>query len=426
MLALLLSRAGVDAVVLEKHGDFLRDFRGDTVHPSTLQVIHELGLLDDFLALPHQQVHEFQIQTVGGDTATVARFHASRRIRCPFVAFIPQWDFLDFLVDKAGRRPTFDLRMRTEATGLLSDGERVTGVRARSPEGEVQVVADLTIACDGRDSPLRERAGLEVRRLGSPIDVFWFRLSARAGDPEQGAGGRIARGSIFVLLNRGQHWQCGYVIPKGAADDIRAQGLEAFREKVAGAAPFLADRVPEIDGWDKVPLLSVTIDRLRRWWRPGLLCIGDAAHAMSPVGGVGINLAIQDAVAAANRLAGPLLRRAVSARDLRKVQRRRTFPTWATQRMQLVFQNRLLAPNLRGTVDPRIPLPVRMVARSPLLQRLGGRLVGVGFLPEHVRTPAAPSGCTSDPAEERGDRLRGPPGDGPHRGLRDTAERRGR
>lgn len=348
MLALLLSRAGVDVVVLEKHGDFLRDFRGDTVHPSTLQVIHELGLLDDFLALPHQKVHEFQIQTVGGDTATVARFHASRRIRCPFVAFIPQWDFLDFLVDKAGRRPTFDLRMRTEATGLLSDGERVTGVRARSPEGEVQVVADLTIACDGRDSPLRERAGLEVRRLGSPIDVFWFRLSARAGDPEQGAGGRIARGSIFVLLNRGQHWQCGYVIPKGAADDIRAQGLEAFREKVAGAAPFLADRVPEIDGWDKVPLLSVTIDRLRRWWRPGLLCIGDAAHAMSPVGGVGINLAIQDAVAAANRLAGPLLRRAVSARDLRKVQRRRTFPTWATQRMQLVFQNRLLAPNSGG------------------------------------------------------------------------------
>ncbi|MGH2687856.1 MAG: FAD-dependent monooxygenase, partial [Actinomycetota bacterium] len=267
---------------------------------------------------------------------------------------------------------------------------------------EVHVVADLTVACDGRGSLLRERAGLRVRRSGSPIDVFWFRVSTRPRDPAQGAGGRIARGMVFVLLNRGEHWQCGYVIPKGAAEDIRSEGIESFREKVAGAAPFLADRVREIDAWDRVPLLSVTIDRLRRWWRPGLLCIGDAAHAMSPVGGIGINLAIQDAVAAANRLAGPLLRRDVSTRDLRSIQRRRTFPTWATQRMQLIFQNRLLAPNLRGTVDPRLPLPVRMVARSPLLQRLGGRLVGVGFLPEHVRTPAAPEPIHAGAAQEAG------------------------
>jgi 2-polyprenyl-6-methoxyphenol hydroxylase-like FAD-dependent oxidoreductase len=390
MLALLLSRAGVDVVVLEKHGDFLRDFRGDTIHPSTLQVIHELGLLDEFLSLPHQKLYEFQIRTVGGDMATVARFKAGSKILCPYVAFIPQWDFLNFLVSKAGARKTFNLRMRTEATRLLYDGERITGVRAGSPQGDVEVMADLVVACDGRSSLMRQRAGLPVKQSGSPIDVFWFRLSTRPDDPSQAAGGRLARGLIFVLLNRREHWQCGYVIPKGAADDIRAQGLEAFRARVAGVAPFLADRVSEIDSWDRVPLLSVVIDRLRCWWRPGLLCIGDAAHAMSPVGGIGINLAIQDAVATANRLAGPLLRRNVSTRDLRGVQRRRILPTWATQRVQLLFQNRLLGPNLRGTVDPRLPLPIRIVARSPLLQRLGGRVIGIGFLPEHVHTPEAP------------------------------------
>lgn len=388
MLGLLLARAGVDVVVLEKHGDFLRDFRGDTIHPSTLEVVDELGLLDDFLELPHQKVHEFQIQTTDGQMAKVADFR-NLRTRCPFVALIPQWDFLDFLASRAGLMPAFHLSMRTEATDLLQRDGRVEGVRARSPDGEMEVRADLVVACDGRSSLLRERAGLPVRTMGSPIDVLWFRLSRRRGDPDQAAGGRLARGLIVVLINRIEHWQCGYVIRKGAADDLREHGLEAFRHNVAGVAPFLADRVDEIKSWEQVPLLSVRIDRLRRWWLPGLLCIGDAAHAMSPVGGIGINLAIQDAVAAANVLAEPLRNRSLTARDLRRVQRRRRFPTWATQRVQHLFQSRLLAPNLRGTVDPRLPLPVRILARIPALQRGAGRLIGIGFRPEHVHTPAA-------------------------------------
>ena len=400
MLGLLLARAGVDVVVLEKHADFLRDFRGDTIHPSTLEVMDELGLLEAFLELPHQKVHEFQIQTTDGDTARVADFR-HLRTRSPFVALIPQWDFLDFLAGRAGLTPAFHLRRRTQATDLLQRDGRVEGVRARSPEGEVEVRADLVVACDGRGSLIRERAGLPVRTMGSPIDVLWFRLSRRAGDPDQAAAGRLARGLIVVVLSRTEHWQCGYVIPKGAADDIREQGLDAFRRNVAGVVPFLADRMDEIRSWDQVPLLSVRIDRLRRWWRPGLLCIGDAAHAMSPVGGIGINLAIQDAVAAANALAAPLGDGSVTVRDLWRVQRRRRWPTWATQRVQHLLQNRLLAPNLRGTVDPRLPLPIRMLAGIPAFQRGAGRLIGIGFRPEHVHTPAVeptvPTG-TPEPA----------------------------
>jgi 2-polyprenyl-6-methoxyphenol hydroxylase-like FAD-dependent oxidoreductase len=388
MLGLLLARAGVDVVVLEKHGDFLRDFRGDTIHPSTLQVVHELGLLEAFLELPHQKVYGFQIQTTTGETARVADF-SKLPARCPFIAFIPQWDFLDFLVRAASRYPSFHLRMRTEATGLIDRAGRVEGVRATGPGGGIEVLADLVVACDGRSSVIRDLAALPVRQSGSPMDVLWFRLPRRPADPDQAAGGTIARGLIVVLLNRTEHWQCGYVIPKGAAEDIRARGLDVLRRNVVAVAPFLADRVDEIRTWDDVPLLSVCIDRLRRWWRPGLVCIGDAAHAMSPVGGIGINLAIQDAVAAANRLAQPLRDGNLAARDFRRLERRRKLPTWATQRVQLLFQNRLLAPNLRGTVDPRLPLPIRIVARFPLLQRLGGRLVGIGFLPEHVETPAA-------------------------------------
>jgi 2-polyprenyl-6-methoxyphenol hydroxylase-like FAD-dependent oxidoreductase len=392
MLGLLLSRAGVDVVVLEKHGDFLRDFRGDTIHPSTLDVLDELGLADAFLDLPHQKVYEFQVTTANGEMAKVADFR-SLRARYPFIAFIPQWDFLDFLAGRARSSPSFHLRMQTEATDLVQSNGRIEGVRARSPGGDVEIRADLVVACDGRGSLVRERAGLPVRAKGSPMDVLWFRLTRRPGDPDQ-AGGRLAKGLVVVLLNRTDQWQCGYVIPKGAAADVREQGLEALRAEVADVAPFLADRVSEIRSWDQVPLLSVRVDHLRRWWRPGLLCIGDAAHAMSPVGGVGINLAIQDAVAAANALVGPLLHRSLGAGDLRRVQRRRMWPTRATQRAQLLLQNRLLAPNLRGTVDPRLPLPIRILARVPALQRAAGRLVGMGFRPEHVRTPVAgPSGA---------------------------------
>ena len=391
MLGLLLSRAGVDVVVLEKHGDFLRDFRGDTIHPSTLEVLDELGLLDAFLDLPHQKVYEFQVQTADGEAARVADF-AGLHTRCPFIAFIPQWDFLDFLAGRARSSPSFHLRMETEATDLVQRDGRIEGVRARSPGGDVVIRADLVVACDGRGSVMRERAGLPVRAKGSPIDVLWFRLTRHPSDPDQ-AGGRLARGLIVVLLNRKDQWQCGYVIPKGAADDVRKRGIEALQAEVADVAPFLADRVDEIRSWDQIPLLSVRVDHLRRWWRPGLLCIGDAAHAMSPVGGIGINLAIQDAVAAANTLVKPLLHGSLNTRDLRRVQRRRMWPTRATQRIQLVLQNRLLAPNLRGTVDPRLPLALRVLARVPALQRAGGRLVGMGFRPEHVRTPVAgPSG----------------------------------
>jgi 2-polyprenyl-6-methoxyphenol hydroxylase-like FAD-dependent oxidoreductase len=387
MLGLLLSRAGIDTVVLEKHGDFLRDFRGDTIHPSTLQVLDELGLLEAFLELPHQKVYEFQVQTADGEMANVADF-GSLHTRSPFIAFIPQWDFLDFIAGRARSSPAFHLRMRTEATDLLTHEGRVGGVRAQSPEGDVEVHADLVVACDGRGSVLRDRAGLPVRTKGSPIDVLWFRLPRRPDDPGQ-AGGRLARGLVVVLLNRTDAWQCGYVIPKGAAEDVRKRGLEPLRHEVAEIAPFLADRVQEVRSWDQVPLLSVRVDHLRRWWRPGLLCIGDAAHAMSPVGGVGINLAIQDAVATANALASPLLRHTLEPRDLQRVQRRRMWPTRATQRIQLLLQDRLLAPSLRGAVDPRLPLPIKVLARFPILQRAAGRLVGMGFRPEHVRTPVA-------------------------------------
>lgn len=385
MLGLLLARAGVEVVVLEKHADFLRDFRGDTIHPSTLELMHELGLLDDFLKLPHQQVSELRGQI--GDVALPVADFTRLPTRCKFVVFMPQWDFLNFLAERGARYPTFHLRQRTEAVGLIEEAERVVGVRAIAPEGELAIRADLVVGADGRHSVVRERAGLRVQELGAPMDVLWFRLSRCAGDPEATMG-RFDLGRIFVQINRGSHWQCGYVIAKGSLEDLRGRGIEAFREAVAKLAPFAADRVGEIGGWDDVKLLTVRVDRLLRWYRPGLLCIGDAAHAMSPVGGVGINLAIQDGVAAANLLAAPLREGRLTTGHLQRVQRRRLFPTRVIQGMQVLVQRRVIQRVLGGARRPQPPLAVRLLGRFPLLRRIPARLIGLGVRPEHVRTPA--------------------------------------
>jgi 2-polyprenyl-6-methoxyphenol hydroxylase-like FAD-dependent oxidoreductase len=384
MLGYLLARAGVDVVVLEKHADFLRDFRGDTIHPSTLEVMHELGLLDEFLARPHQEVRQLTGR-IAGQPVTVADL-SHLPTRCKFVAFMPQWDFLDFLAEHGRRLPAFRLDMRTEATGLLEENGRVAGVTAMSPGGPIEVRAHLTVAADGRSSALRARAGLVVEDLGAPIDVLWMRLSRRADDPRQVAG-YFDAGHVFVMLDRGEYWQCAFVIPKGGFDEMRQGDIEPLRRTIAAIEPRLADRVGELRTWDDVKLLTVRVDRLRRWYRPGLLCIGDAAHAMSPVGGVGINLAIQDAVAAANLLARCLARQTCSVDDLRRVQARREFPTRVTQRVQVVIQKRIIAAALEGRAFRRVPWPARLLQKWPMLRRLPARFIGLGVRPEHVALP---------------------------------------
>jgi len=385
MLGLLLARAGVVVVVLEKHADFLRDFRGDTIHPSTLELMHELGWLDDFLKLPHQKAAVLTAQ-FGGLTAPVVDF-THLPTRCKFIALMPQWDFLNFLADRATRYPTFTLTMRAEVTGLVEEAGRVVGVRATTPEGPLEVRADLVVAADGRASIVRTRGGLAVETLGAPMDVLWFRLTRAQTDSDQTMF--IARaGRILVMIDRGEHWQCAYVIAKGTLDEIRAKGLPAFRDSVAALAPFARDRVGEIASWDDVKLLTVAVDRLTRWHRPGLLAIGDAAHAMSPIGGVGVNLAVQDAVAAANLLAGPLREKRLRDDDLARVQRRREFPTRIIQRFQIIVQKRIVTRILGsdgGELTP--PLALRLLQRYPVLRRLPARFIGLGVRPEHVRTP---------------------------------------
>jgi 2-polyprenyl-6-methoxyphenol hydroxylase-like FAD-dependent oxidoreductase len=373
MLGLLLARAGVETLVLEKHADFLRDFRGDTLHPSTLEVIAELGLLERLLALPHDRVPEIAAQ-FGDYPLKIADFR-SLPTRCGFIAMMPQWDFLDFLAREAGRFPSFRLRMRAEVSALLGSAGRIAGVRV----GSESIEADLVIGADGRHSTVRALAGLEVETFGAPIDVLWFRLSRNPQDP-QASMGRFDTGAALVLINRRDYWQCGYVIPKGAAAEVRAAGLPAFRETLARLLPWARPRVEEIADWEQVKLLTVQIDRLKRWWRPGLLCIGDAAHAMSPVGGVGINIAIQDAVAAGNVLGTGDF----GVDNLRKIQRRREWPVRVTQRLQILAQDRIITRVLRSTEPLKPPLFFRMLSRSARLRRLPGRLIGMGVRPEHI------------------------------------------
>ena len=387
MAGVLLARAGVDVIVLEKHADFFRDFRGDTIHPSTLELMHELGCLDELLKLPHQKARhlDFQFGLVAG---TVADF-TGVRLHAPYIAFMPQWDFLDFLARRGARYPTFSLKMSAEVTGIIEEAGRIAGVTAMTPRGPLEVRADLTIAADGRHSLLREKAGLAVEERGAPMDVLWFSLPSKPGDPGETMG-RFDAGSVLIAINRGDYWQMGYVIPKGTLDDLQRHGLPEFRAIILRLAPYLADRVAALDDWEKVKLLTVQVNRLKCWHRPGLLCIGDAAHAMSPVGGVGINLAVQDAVAASNILAAPLLARQISEADLARVQKRREFPTRVTQGFQVLVQNRVLTPLLGGQ-QMTTPLAVKLLERFPILRRLAARFLGIGVRPEHIRaTPRWP------------------------------------
>lgn len=387
MLGLLLARAGVDVVVLEKHADFLRDFRGDTLHPSTLEVMAELGLLDGLLALPHQRI-EMAVAEFGGQRLALADFR-TLPVRCGFIALMPQWDFLDYLARCAGRLPGFTLHMRTEAVGLLRQGDRVTGVRAEGPDGPVTIRADLVVAADGRHSRLREQSGLPVEEFGAPMDVQWFRLDRRDGT--EAPLGIFGAGRVLVLLPRGDYWQCGHVIPKGGDAALRARPFDEFRATVSTMRPDLTGALARLGGWDEVKLLTVEVNRLSQWARPGLLLIGDAAHAMSPIAGVGINLAIQDAVAAANILAGPLRRGAPDLATLKKVQERRLWPARATQRLQLTLQNAVIAPLLAADSPPRPPAAMRLLDAWPWARRWPARLIGMGLRPEHV-APALRAG----------------------------------
>lgn len=386
MLGVLLARAGVDVVVLEKYADFFRDFRGDTIHPSTLQLLYELGWLDAFLALPHNELRQIGVN-VGDEFFEVADFGALPT-HCKFIAFMPQWDFLDFLSEQGKRYPTFHLMMQTEAVDLIEEGERTIGVRAKGPGGEFAIRADLVVGADGRHSTVRQRAGFEVENLGAPMDVLWMRIPKRDGAPMQ-ALGTIRDGHILVLIDRGDYWQCAFVIAKGTFEAMKAAGLAAFRETLASLIPAIADCVGAIDDWSKVSLLEVRVDRLTRWHRPGLLCIGDAAHAMSPIGGVGINLAVQDAVASANALAEPLLQRLPTDDVLAAIQARRTFPAKVTQGFQLFIQDRAIYPILHGAVVGRPPAALHWLDEFPYLRRFPARLLGMGARPEHVHTPDA-------------------------------------
>src|SRR5262252_7865598 len=386
MLGWLLARAGVRVVVLEKHRDFLRDFRGDTIHPSTLEVLHELGVLDEFLKRPHREIRDITGR-IGRETLTLGDF-SHLPTRCKFIALMPQWDFLNFVASEARKHATFQLLMEADVTGLRESDGRVRGFVVTTSDGTIHIDADLVVGADGRHSDVRAKAGLVVEDLGAPIDVLWMRLSRKPTDP-QGLIGNLGAGIVFVMIDRDDYWQCAFVIPKGRIDDIHARGLPAFRDRIRALVPFLGDRTNELQDWNEIKLLTVVVDRLRTWHKPGLLCIGDAAHAMSPVGGVGINLAIQDAVAAANILAAPLASGRVSDDDLVRVQRRRELPTRVIQRAQLAIQDQFLRKALEQRGEVKVPLAMRLLQRFPLLRRIPARLVGVGVRPEHVRVPSA-------------------------------------
>lgn len=387
MLGLLLARAGVDVTVLEKHRDFLRDFRGDTVHPSTLCIMEELGLLAEFLALPHARVAQAGVDIAGRHYA----FADLSRLPepCNFIAMMPQWDLLDFLARKASAYPNFRLLMETEAKDLLAQnsarsGERIAGILAKGPSGNIQIRAGLTVSADGRHSSLRAKSGLKLKEIGAPFDVLWLRLPRLPGEPDDFAG-KVAAGQMFVMIPRGDYWQCALVIAKGGFDAMRAEGISAFRQRLRRATGFADGRIDDaIHDFAQVKLLTVSVNRLMEWARPGLLCIGDASHAMSPVGGVGINLAIQDAVAAANILA-PVLRKGVPRlADLKKVQKRRELPTRMVQALQVMIQKRFLAPTIRATRPLKPPMLLRLLDRCAWLRQFPARFIGLGIRPERV------------------------------------------
>jgi 2-polyprenyl-6-methoxyphenol hydroxylase-like FAD-dependent oxidoreductase len=399
MLGFLLARAGIDVIVLEKHKDFLRDFRGDTIHPSTLDLMWELDLLDGFLARPHQEVHEIAAD-IGKESFRIADF-SRLDAHCKFVAFMPQWHFLDFLANAGKRYPTFHLMMETEAIDLLTKRRRIVGLRARTRDGVVDIQAALTVGCDGRTSTVRAKAKMKVRDLGAPFDVIWLRLPAEKDDPAEPVA-RIQGGQFFIMLYRGDYWQCAMVIPKGGFEKLKAEGLSGFRARLRTVAGFARERVETIQSFDDVSLLTVKVDRLRRWARGGLLCIGDAAHAMSPVGGVGINLAVQDAVATANLLAPVLIERRVpSLRELAHVQRRRQWPTRVTQWFQLQVQNRVLAPSFKRQATPTPPFFLRVLNASAWLRQFPARFIGLGVRPEHVKTREFRHAAVSQPAPDQ-------------------------
>jgi 2-polyprenyl-6-methoxyphenol hydroxylase-like FAD-dependent oxidoreductase len=382
MLGFLLARAGVAVCVLEKHKDFFRDFRGDTLHPSTLQVMDELGLLEDLLSQPHQEMRE--VTAHFGDEILHFGDFSSVPGKCKFIAFMPQWDFLNFISRHAKKYPQFELQMETEATDLIVENGRVVGVKTTGPNGPSEVRATLVVGADGRSSTVREKAGLEVIDYGAPIDVLWFRLTRQADDPPQ-AFGFVGVQQFMVLINRDEYWQCAFVIRKGSFDERRARGLEAFRDEIGRCAPFLASRTDELTDWDAVKLLSVKVDHLRKWYREGLLCIGDAAHAMSPVGGVGINIAIQDAVATANLLAEPLRNGSLALDDLEKVQRRRDKPARLTQKVQIFLHKHLLERIFDSPEQIKPPLLMKLFEDFPATRSIPARIIGVGFRPEHVK-----------------------------------------
>jgi len=392
MAAMLLARAGVRTVLLEKHADFLRDFRGDTIHPSTLQLLYELGWLNDFLAMPHNEIASVSAD-IAGQTVQIADL-THLPTHCKLVVLMPQWDFLNFLAERGRRYPTFHLLMKTAGIGLIGNGGRVTGVRTDGPDGEREIAAKLIVGADGRHSTVRDLAGFKVDDLGAPMDVLWMRIPKEPGDVHRQLG-TVRTGHMLVTLDRGDYWQCAYIIRKGGFDQLKSEGIAALRRSLVETEPAFADRVHVLDDWSKVAMLEVRVDRLERWYRPGLLCIGDSAHAMSPIGGIGINLAIQDAVAAANVLAAPLRNgETPSDSELARIQRRREFPTKVTQGFQLFVQDRLIEPLLQGARVESPPLAMRLLDEFPRLRRLPARLIGMGVRPEHIHTPDAYGGKT--------------------------------
>lgn len=382
MLGYLLARKGIDVIVLEKWPDFFRDFRGDTIHPSTMELLAELGLLDEFLKLPHNEMQQMAAH-MGGEEITLADF-TRLNVRCPFIAFIPQWDFLNFITAKAKAFPGFHIMMETEAIDIIKDHDRVIGVRAKNKEGEFEILAELVVGADGRHSTIREKAELKVIELGAPIDVLWFRLS-RKDDGTKRSLGYIDGGAGLILLDRDEYWQCGFIIAKGGFEKIKARGLDPFKKDLVTLAPFLLPVIGEIKQWDQVKLLSVAVDHLATWYRDGLICIGDSAHAMSPVGGVGINLAIQDAVAAANILIPAFKSGTPTLVDLTKIQKRREFPTRMTQRIQVFLHRRVLSPVLKNNGHMRLPWFMKLLGSMPPLQGIPAYIIGIGFRPEHIQ-----------------------------------------